>query len=321
MIGIGFGTWSWGNQLLWGYKPGKEDHVLEKTFRKAVEGGLSFIDTADSYGTGFLNGRSETLIGKFIENLGSENIQEINIATKLAPYPWRIGNKGFQKAFFASRGRLKGNLTRVQLHWSTAKYAPWQELPLIDNLANLVEEGYAKEIGVSNIGPKRLLDIYERLKARGIPLKSLQVQFSLLSPQLGSANLINLQQLCEELNIDFIAYSPLALGILTLAPNNNNLPDNFLRRRLFRKILPASKKLRELLKNIAYEHKSSQAQVALNWCRSHGAMPIVGIRNSTQATDAIKALSWELNSQEKKQLDLAKKDCQARMPGNPFISE
>ena len=39
------------------------------------------------------------------------------------------------------------------------------------------------------------------------------------------------------------------------------------------------------------------------------------------ASDAIKALSWELNSKEKEQLDLAKKDCQARMPGNPFISE
>ena len=321
MIGIGFGTWSWGNQLLWGYKPGKEDYVLEKTFRKAVEGGLCFIDTADSYGTGSLNGRSETLLGQFIEKLPPEKIQELNIATKLAPYPWRIGNKGFQQAFFASRERLKGHLSRVQLHWSTSKYAPWQELSLIDNLANLVEEGYVKEIGLSNIGPKRLLTIYERLKAREIPLKSLQVQFSLLSPQLGSTNIFTLHKLCQELNIEFIAYSPLALGILALAPNNNQLPEKFLRRRIFRQILPASKELRETLKNIADEHQVSQAQVALNWCRSHGAMPIVGIRNSTQASDAIKALSWELNNREKKELDRAKKDCQARMPGNPFISE
>ena len=320
MIGIGFGTWSWGNKLLWGYKPGKADQVLEETFRKAISGGLSFIDTADSYGTGLLNGRSETLLGKFIEKLAPTKIREINIATKLAPYPWRIGSKGFQKAFFASRDRLQGHINRVQLHWSTSKYASWQELPLIDNLATLVEEGYVKEIGVSNIGPKRLMVIYERLKKRGIPLKSLQVQFSLLSPDTANPT-INLLNLCKELNIEFIAYSPLALGILAVSPGNNHLPERFLRRKIFSRILPASKELRQTLKSIANEHQASQAQVALNWCRSYGAMPIVGIRTPVQAEDAIKALSWTLNIQEKEKLDDAKKDCEARMPKNPFISE
>ncbi|MGB1195932.1 MAG: aldo/keto reductase, partial [Synechococcus sp.] len=57
MVGIGFGTWAWGNQLLWGYNPDLDDSVLESTFQQAVAGGLCLVDTADSYGTGFLNGR------------------------------------------------------------------------------------------------------------------------------------------------------------------------------------------------------------------------------------------------------------------------
>ena len=67
--GIGFGTWAWGNQLIWGYEPQRDDAVLEATFRQAVGSGLYFVDTADSYGTGRLNGRSEQLLGRFASAL------------------------------------------------------------------------------------------------------------------------------------------------------------------------------------------------------------------------------------------------------------
>ena len=66
MTGIGFGTWAWGNQLLWGYQPERDDPDLEATLSAAVQGGLSLVDTADSYGTGRLNGRSELLLGQFL---------------------------------------------------------------------------------------------------------------------------------------------------------------------------------------------------------------------------------------------------------------
>ena len=106
MPGIGFGTWAWGNQILWGYKPTEDDSILRATFKEAVNGGLSLIDTADSYGTGFLLGRSEYLIGEFLQDLPTNKKKNIQIATKLAPYPWRVGNKGFNKAFLNSLERL-----------------------------------------------------------------------------------------------------------------------------------------------------------------------------------------------------------------------
>ena len=180
--GIGFGTWAWGNQLLWGYESERDDGRLEQTFRQALASGLGLIDTADSYGTGLLNGRSELLLGQFAARLPATRRAELCIATKLAPFPWRLGRRGLDQALAASRQRLQGHLRRVQLHWSTARYAPWQEVQLLDGLADRVLDGSVAEIGVSNIGPKRLAWMHQRLAERGVPLRSVQVQYSLLSP-------------------------------------------------------------------------------------------------------------------------------------------
>ena len=111
-IGIGFGTWAWGNRIVWGYKPEEDDILLKKTFFDAIDGGLDLVDTADSYGTGSLLGQSEKLIGDFLEELPKRNLQKITIATKLAPFPWRLGRNGLHKAFQESHKRLKGNIKR-----------------------------------------------------------------------------------------------------------------------------------------------------------------------------------------------------------------
>ncbi len=63
---MGIGTWAWGNQLLWGYEE-EMDEELQRVFNFAISKGINFFDTADSYGTGKLNGRSELLLGKFIQ--------------------------------------------------------------------------------------------------------------------------------------------------------------------------------------------------------------------------------------------------------------
>ncbi|KAI3519422.1 hypothetical protein L1887_08521 [Cichorium endivia] len=62
---MGFGTWAWGNQLLWGYQESM-DTELQQIFNLAVDNGINLFDTADSYGTGKLNGQSEKLLGRFI---------------------------------------------------------------------------------------------------------------------------------------------------------------------------------------------------------------------------------------------------------------
>ena len=317
-MGIGFGTWAWGNKLVWGYQPETDDILLKKTFFDAINGGLDLIDTADSYGTGSLLGQSEKLIGNFLEELPNKKLKRITIATKLAPFPWRVGRNGLNKAFKESNTRLKGHIKRVQLHWSTYRYAPWQEEQLLNGLGDLHDKGLFEEIGLSNTGPRRLKFLFEELKERGIKIKSIQMQLSLLTkPSLVDEEIKNI---CIENNIEYLAYSPLALGILTIPPHKSHKPSTFLRQKLFQRILPKTKELRKLLFKIGRKYSASQAQVALNWVRSNGAKPIVGIRNPLQAKEAISSLSWSLTKNEKARLDSYRNESLIYMPQNPFTS-
>ncbi len=77
------------------------------------------------------------------------------------------------------------------------------------------------------------------------------------------------------------------------------------------------------LERIGAAHAASGDAVALNWCRAHGAMPIVGLRTPAQADKAAGALAWQLSLEERQQLDqlaLAAAAAGTRMPANPFES-
>ena len=107
---------------------------------------------------------------------------------------------------------------------------------------------------------------------------------------------------------------------LNIPPHQYPKPKTFLRQKLFQRILPKTIELRTLIANISKKYSASQAQVALNWVRSHGAKPIVGIRTPFQAKDASSALNWSLTKSEKKSLDFYRNKCLANMPQNPFKS-
>ena len=315
---IGLGTWSWGNKLFWNYQS-SNDEDLRETYTEAVKRGFNLIDTADSYGTGTLNGRSEELLGKFLLETSSLQKKRIQIATKLAPYPWRIGEKGFNKPFLNSLQRLNNKLDIVQIHWSTAKYNPWQEIQLLNNLCDLIDQGYKFKIGLSNIGPKRLKKIIRHLSKRNKKVNSVQIQFSLLSPDLIKQN--NLKQICLDNNINFLAYSPLSFGILCIDPEaKDHKPNSFLRNLIFKNYKKPTYDLRRCLKKIADSRSVSQAQVAINWCCYQGAIPIVGMRKRSQVIDISNVFKWNLNKKEFKMLQEVSTNCLKRVPSNPFSS-
>jgi len=317
--GLGVGTWAWGNQFLWGYDPQRDDSVLEATFRRCLERDLLFFDTADSYGTGRLNGRSEQLLGRFASQCSPSERERLTIATKLAPFPWRIGRRGYDRAFAGSQRRLQGQMKRVQLHWSTARYAPWQEPALLDGLADLVIRGAVSSLGVSNMGPRRLRQVHGQLQGRGVRLSSLQVQLSLLAPEAVQAG--GVAEVCRELKIDLIAYSPLALGLLGRSSQDPRPLPKGPRGALFRRLEPRLAALRQAMEAISQGRPGGLGAVALNWCRAHGAMPIPGMRTPEQVDAAASALGWSLSEEERKRLDqLALAEGAARMPANPFQS-
>lgn len=315
--GIGVGTWAWGNQLLWNYDP-SADAELEACFRQAVASGLRFFDTADSYGTGRFQGRSEQLLGRFAAALPPDHRQGLCLATKLAPFPWRLGRRGFDRALAASEQRLGGRIDRVQLHWSTSRYAPWQEGPLLEGLADQVAAGRVAELGLSNIGPRGLRRLHGRLRRRGVRLTSLQVQLSLLARQPLAAG--GVAEVCRELGVQLIAYSPLALGLLARSDPTQALPVSGPRRWLFQRLAPALSPLLGLMAEIGAHHGAPPAAVALNWCRAHGAQPIPGLRRPEQVAVVAAALAWQLDPAERQALDRQAAAIGAAMPANPFQS-
>ncbi|MCG6133701.1 MAG: aldo/keto reductase [Nostoc sp. LLA-1] len=312
---MGCGTWAWGNQLLWGYDESMDDQ-LQSVFNLCVSNGVTLFDTGDSYGTGRLNGRSEKLLGKFSQEYQGVNQDNICIATKLAAYPWRWTRKSMVKACQSSSQRLGRNVDLVQMHWSTANYAPWQESGLLDGLADLYEQGLVKGVGLSNYGPKRLEYVYKKFSERGVPITSLQVQYSLLSTY--PVTELGLKDVCDQLGIKLIAYSPLALGILTGKYSETGPFPKGIRGLLFRQLLPGVRSLLECLREIAASRQKTMSQVAINWCICKGTIPIPGAKSVEQAQQNIGALGWQLNASEIAELDQAAGSADKKMVQNIF---
>lgn len=312
---MGCGTWAWGNQFLWGYEPSM-DQQLQEVFNLHVSQGVTWFDTGDSYGTGRLNGRSETLLGQFCRQYQGDHQSEIAIATKLAVYPWRLTRQSMINACEKSAQRLGQPVDLVQMHWSPAKYLPWQEKPLLDGLGDLYEKGLVKGIGLSNYGPKNLLKAHQQLQERGLKISTLQVQYSLLSTY--PINELGLKDLCEDLGIKIIAYSPLTLGLLTgKYQDTNNLPSGP-RKLLFKQLIPKIKPLLQTMEIIAKNHGKTMAQVAINWCICQGTIPIPGAKTISQAQENIGALGWRLSSAEVTELERVALSLDKKMIQNIF---
>ncbi|KAL9240565.1 hypothetical protein vseg_014768 [Gypsophila vaccaria] len=316
---MGFGTWAWGNTLLWGYQESM-DSELQRVFDVAVDGGVNLFDTADSYGTGRLNGQSERLLGKFIREYGGKKpVQnDIIIATKFAAYPWRLTPGQFVNACKSSVDRLQLEQIGIgQLHWSTANYAPLQEMALWNGLVAMYEKGLVQAVGVSNYGPKQLVRIHKYLTDRGVPLCSAQVQFSLLS--YGDEQM-EIKSICDSLDIKLIAYSPLGLGMLTGKYTLASLP-NGPRALLFRQILPGLEPLLRCLREIAAKRQKTMSQVAVNWCISKGTIPIPGVKSVKQAQENLGSLGWRLSKDELTQLEDAAQQSPRKMIQNIFQTQ
>jgi len=302
---LGVGTWQWGNKLLWGYDEA-QDRQLAKVFDACVEGGANWFDTGDSYGTGELEGRAETLLGRFSRLARERGRGDIVLATKLAAYPWRLTPESMVDAVEASNRRIGRPVDIAQMHWSPRSYGfSFQEDALIEGLCRCYERGLCRTVGLSNFGPKGLRQAAAALQVRGVPLALNQVQYSLLSVERGSG----VAEVCKELGVQLVAYSPLCLGLLAGKYTNGNgevrLPSNSLRAFLFSSLLAdkGTQDLLGLLQEIADSREKTVAQVALNFVLTEGGgCAIVGARSVAQAKENLGACGWSLDPAEMKAL-------------------
>jgi len=293
---LGLGTVQWGDRMMWGYGKTYTDSDLHDAFQVSLQSGINFFDTAEVYG----KGRSEQLLGACLQQARqSPLVTPLVVATKFMPYPWRLRKSALLSKLRASLARL--GLERVdlyQIHW------PFSPLPIelwANALADAVEAGLTRSVGVSNYNSAQMLRAHTALSKRGVPLASNQVEFHLLNRRVERDSLL---KLCLELGVTLIAYSPLATGMLTGKYTPQARPPG-LRSYLFRrarlgKIQPLIQHMRAI--GQAHDGKSP-AQVALNWVMSKGAVPIPGAKNAKQAQENAAALGWRLAEAEIAALD------------------
>ena len=293
---LGLGTWQWGDRMMWSYGKTHTDADIHEVFQVSLEAGINFFDTAEIYG----KGRSERLLGEYLhEPGGPPRLTPLVVATKFMPFPWRLRKGALRSALAASLARL--GLERVdlyQIHW------PFPPIPIetwAGALADAVEAGLTRAVGVSNYSPAQMSRAHAALSRRGVPLASNQVEYNLLNRR---AERNGLAKLCQELGVALIAYSPLGRGLLTGKYTVEAPPPGLRGRLTSRARLSAMQPLLRLMREIGQAHGGkSAAQVALNWVMSKGAVPIPGAKNVRQARENAAAMGWRLTEAEVAALD------------------
>lgn len=106
--------------------------------------------------------------------------------------------------------------------------------------------------------------MYKKFSDRGVPIATLQVQYSLLSTY--PVTELGLKDICDELGIKLIAYSPLALGLLTGKYSEKGPFPKGIRGLLFRQLLTGISPLLACLREVAQSRNKTMSQVAINWC-------------------------------------------------------
>src|SRR5438034_502856 len=192
---VGFGAWEAGGDM-WG--PNESEGIVIEAIQGALEAGMNWIDTAEVYGSG----RSEQLIGQAVAG----RRDDVLIFTKVAPRPAGSGFRGedVKRAIRGSLERLQtDHLDLYQLHW------PDLSVPVEETwaaMAELQDEGLARHIGVSNFDRplvERCLGIRH--------VDSVQNEFSLFYQE----DRRRLLPWLDEHGVGYLAYGPLAFGLLT----------------------------------------------------------------------------------------------------------
>ena len=277
-------------KLAYGGASGPEEE--QRAFEASLAVGVNLFDTAAMYS----GGASERRVGELAEGKG------VVIATKFPP-GWRSKTELLPDALDQSLVRLRrSTIDLYQHHFPSRRIS----IPsLMGFMADTVEAGKVRAIGVSNYSAAQLRVAHATLAKRGIPLAANQVEYSLLhrAPEVNGV-----LDACRELGITLIAYQPLAMGALTGKYRPGHRPKGIRRfDRSFRghgleKVQPVLALLRE----IGERHSKTPGQVALRWLiEQESVLPIPGAKNARQAASNAEAASFSLVDAEIEALDQA----------------
>ena len=276
---IGLGTWQFaeGKGFDRFVYEGLECQVTNDIVKTAFDGGINWFDTAEAYGWG----RSERCLAAALSAAGIAD-DEVVVATKWMP-AFRTA-QSIGKTIIKRRMCLKPySISLFQVHQPIAFSSVKAQM---DAMADLVDLGLIRSVGVSNFKDGWMRRAHAALAVRGLPLASNQVKVSLMNRSIETNGVLHA---ARELGITIIAWSPLEMGVLTGKFHKDpSLLDSrpMGRRMVMRTQIEKSRDLIKTLDEVAEANGVSAAVVALSWLVNYYGDTVVAIPGATKVSQA-----------------------------------
>ncbi len=268
------------------------------TIHRALDLGITFLDTADIYGLG----RNEELVGRAIRGRRGEVVLATKFGNVRSPDGAFIGVNGrpeyVRSACEASLRRLGVDVIDLYYQHRVDPNTPIEET--VGAMAELVREGKVRYLGLSEAGPQTIR------RAHAVhPISALQTEYSLWSRDPEDAILPT----CRALGIGFVAYSPLGRGFLTGRFRRfEDLPADDYRRRSPRfqgANFQRNLDLVHRIETIAKEKGATPSQLALAWLLARGEdiVPIPGTKRRAYLEENAAAIGIRLTPDDLARID------------------
>ena len=277
---------------------GRDEQESIRTIHRALELGVTFLDTADMYGVG----KNEELVGKAIKGRRDEIILATKFGSVRGPGGEFLGVNGrpeyVKAACEASLKRLGVDCIDLYYQHRVDPSTPIEET--IGAMAELVREGKIRYIGMSEAAPSTIRRAYAVH-----PISALQTEYSLWSRDVEDEIL----PVCRELGIGFVPYSPLGRGFLTgQIQTFEDLAEDDFRRFLPRfqgENFDKNLQLVQLVRALAAEKGCEPSQLALAWLLALGEdiVPIPGTKRMAYLEENVGALNVTLTEDDLLQID------------------
>ncbi len=283
------------------YYSGRDDEESVSTIHRALDLGVTLLDTSDAYGPH----TNEELVGRAI----ADRRDEVVLATKFG-----IQLRADDPAYRGVRGdpayvkeACDGSLRRLGVDHIDLYYQHRVDpnVPIEETagaMAELVHAGKVRHLGLSEAGSNTIR------RAHAVhPIAAVQTEWSLWTRDIEA----EIAPTCAELGIGIVAYSPLGRGFLTGKVKAADLPDDDFRRtgqpRFTGDNLDRNMAMVRALDTVAAERGVTAGQLALAWVqqRDEHVVPIPGTRRRTYLEQNVAAADLELSAEDLAALEAA----------------